>query len=391
MKTLVKTRRLLDCAGDRPTEGGCFAFEDGVITHVGRQDDFEGMDGIGAVIDLSGFCVMPGMVDSHVHLGLSHTDSIDPMPVTKQMGEPPQRKIAKAALYMRQHLDAGVTTLRSMGEEHFIDMELRRATEEGYMAGPRVICSGNVITASHGQGQIGLSAADGAEEVRRAVRRNLAMGADFIKIFVGGGVVSSEAELRRHTYNLEEISVAVAEAGMLGKYVAAHIHGGPGLDLCLRGGVRSIEHACLASDSQIEAIAEAGAWVTGTFSPAMHPQSLRLLPPDKQERLRQVQERILDVYGKLLRAGVPMSFGTDGVHGAIAFEAVNIGKCGASPMQAVRFVTAEGAKACRVEDKLGTLEVGKYADFIALEDDPLENLENLGAVAATYVGGRRMK
>ena len=391
MKTLVKTKSLLDGTGAMPIPRGWMLLENGKIQAVGKPGELAGVEGVGETLDLSDKYVLPGFVDSHIHLGLSHTDMIDPMPVTKQMGQSAQRKICKAVMYLREHLDAGVTLVRDMGEEHFIDFELRRAIQDGYLDGPRMVCSGNLITASHGQGQIGLSVADGPEEIRKACRVNLAKGADFIKIFVGGGVVSSEASLDNHTYNLQEIRTAVEEAQMMGKYVAAHIHAGKGLDLCIQAGVQSIEHACLATDAQIEAIAKAGCWVTGTFSPAMHPLGVRLISQEKRARLEQVQQKIFDVYRKLMEAGVKMSFGTDGVHGAISFEAINAEKCGASKMKAIQYITLEGARACRMDAVCGSLEPGKYADFVALDKDPLEDLEHLKAVSAVYIGGIQKK
>ena len=391
MKTLVKTKSLLDGTGAQPIPQGWLLFEEGKILAVGKPGQLDGVEGIGQTIDLSDCHVLPGFVDSHIHLGLSHTDMIEPMPVTRQMGQSAQRKICKAVLYLREHLDAGVTLVRDMGEEHFIDFELRRAIQDGYLQGPRMVCSGNLITASHGQGQIGLSVADGVEEVRRQCRINLSKGADFIKIFVGGGVVSSEASLDNYTYSLAEIRTAVEEAQMMGKYTAAHIHAGKGLDLCIQAGVQSIEHACLASDRQIEAMARAGCWVTGTFSPAMHPLGVRMVSQEKRARLQQVQQKILEVYGKLMKAGVKMSFGTDGVHGAIAYEAMQAEKCGASRMKAIQYITLEGARACRMDHCCGTLQAGKYADFVALEGDPLENLEHLQQVKAVYLGGNRKK
>ncbi|MDR1603797.1 MAG: amidohydrolase family protein [Gracilibacteraceae bacterium] len=388
MKTLVKTKYLLDCTGGDPIPGGWFFFEDGVILTAGRPGEpAPPAAGADAVLDLSDSFVMPGLIDTHVHMGLSHIDMIEPMPVNEQMAQPPQIKICKAAMYLRQHLQAGVTTVRGMGEEHFIDVYLARAVAEGYIEGPRLIPAGNVITATHGQGQVGLSVADGVEGVRRACRENLARGADLLKIFVSGGVVSGKGGLYAATYTPAEIRVAVEEAAALDKYAAAHVHGGPGLDMCIDAGVRSLEHASMATDAQIEKILRAGCWVTGTFSPAFHPSGVHFLSPEKAERLAAVKDKFMETFSKLVALGANLSFGTDGVHGALAFEAETIASCGADNMQAILYLTRDAAKACRREDEIGVISPGKYADFIALAENPLEKLANLTAVRSVYIGG----
>ncbi|MDR1070742.1 MAG: amidohydrolase family protein [Gracilibacteraceae bacterium] len=388
MKTLVKTKYLLDCTGTAPIPGGWFVFSDGVVRAVGRPGEpAPPVESADAFLDFSDSFVMPGLIDSHIHLGLSHTDTIKPMPVNAQMAQPPQVKICKAALYLRQHLRAGVTTVRGMGEEHFIDIYMARAVAEGYIDGPRIIPSGNIITATHGQGQIGLSVADGVEGVRRACRENLAQGADFLKIFVTGGVVSGKGGPCASTYTPAEIRVAAEEAAALDKYVAAHVHGGPGLDMCVDAGVRSLEHASMATDAQIEKILRAGCWVTGTFSPAFHPQGVHSLSAEQQDRLLKIRDQFMETFSKLVALGANLSFGTDGVHGALAFEALTIAQCGADNMRAILYLTREAAKACRREEEIGVVAPGKYADFIALAENPLDNLENLTTVRSVYIGG----
>ncbi len=390
MRTLVKTKTLLDCTGSAPIEQGCFVFENGIIEAVGTLGELSSMEGIENTIDLSDRFVMPGLIDAHIHLGLSHLDRIEPMSVTAQMSQPPQTKICKAVMYLRQHLDGGVTTVRAMGEEHYIDIEMARAVDEGYIQGPRIITAGNIITATHGQGQVGLTISDGVEGVRKTCRQNLAKGADFLKIFVSGGVVSGKGGLQISTYNVDEIRTAVEEAQALNTYVAAHVHGGPGLDFCIDCGVRSLEHASMPTDKQIEKIIKHGVWVTGTFSPAFHPMGIHILNKEQTKRLELAKSFFLDSFRKFVKFGAKMSFGTDGVHGEIAFEAIMLAEhCGASNMQAIGYITREAARACRREDSIGTLEVGKFADFIALEKNPLEDLHNLQTVTGTYISGEK--
>ncbi|MDR1070743.1 MAG: amidohydrolase family protein [Gracilibacteraceae bacterium] len=387
MSTLVKTGLLHACAGASPALGGWFLFSGERIDAVGLPG--EPCPPADDVLDFSDCSVMPGLIDGHTHFSLSHSDEIDPMPVMRQLGEPGPRKICKAIMYAGEHLRAGVTTVRGMGEDDFIDFDLKAAIAAGYIDGPRVSPAGAFISPTHGHGQTGQTVSDGVEGTRKNCRVNLAKGADLLKVFGSGGVVSGQAGLGYCTSTLAELRVAVEEAAALGKYVAAHVHGGPGIDLCLEAGVRSLEHATLCTDEQIERVAAAGAWVTVTFSPLSHPSGLRGLDPLKQSRLEAIRRTYYAVVGKMLARGVKMCMGTDGVHGAMWFEAAEMEKCGATRRQCLEFITRRAAESCRMENDIGTIAPGKYADFIALRGDPLEDLAHLRSVAAVYQGGAR--
>ncbi|MDR0434244.1 MAG: amidohydrolase family protein [Gracilibacteraceae bacterium] len=385
MNTLVKAGWLHTCTGAPPVRDGWFLFEGERFTAVGAPG--EPCPPAGVTLDFSGRSVMPGLIDGHTHFSLSHADEIDPMPVMRQLQEPGPRKICKAVMYAGEHLRAGVTTVRGMGEDDFIDFDLKAAIDAGYIAGPRVIPAGAFISPTHGHGQTGQTVSDGVEGTRKNCRLNLAKGAELLKVFGSGGVVSGQAGLSRCTATPAELRAAVEEAAALGKYVAAHVHGGPGMDLCLAAGVRSLEHATLCTDEQIERIAAAGAWVTVTFSPLSHPAGLRNLDPRTQSRLDSVRRTYYAVVGKMLARGVNMCLGTDGVHGAMWFEAAEMEKCGAGKQQCLEFITRRAAEACRREKEIGSIAAGKYADFIVLRQNPLDDLAHLRSPLAVYMGG----
>ncbi|MDR0569684.1 MAG: amidohydrolase family protein [Clostridiales Family XIII bacterium] len=389
MRTLVKTGTLFTADG-AVIERGWFTIENGRIGAVGRPGEADGMDGLGETLDYGDCFVMPGLIDAHQHFSISHGDRTDPLTVMEQLKQTPPRKVAKAILYLRQHVDAGETAARSMGEDDFLDFELKRAIDEGYVVGPRISPCGAFLSPTHGHGQTGQTVSDGVEGMRKNARVNLAKGADLLKVFGSGGVVTGQVGLGFCTSTREELRVAVEEAEMLGKYVAAHVHGGPGIDLCMDVGVRSLEHATMATDAQIERMAKLGVWVTATFSPMAHPDGLRGLDPVKQARLESVKHTYDQVVAKLLESGVKLCAGTDGVHGALWFEAACLERCGASREQALRIITVEGARSCRMEDRIGSIAPGRHADFIALEKSPLEDLGNLRAPKAVYIGGRRV-
>ncbi|MDR1603796.1 MAG: amidohydrolase family protein [Gracilibacteraceae bacterium] len=387
MKTLVKAGWLHTCSGAPPVRNGWFLLAGGRIAAVGSPG--EPCPPAGAALDFSACSVMPGLIDAHTHFSLSHSDAIDPMPVMSQLREPGPRKICKAIMYAGEHLRAGVTTVRGMGEDDFIDFDLKAAIDAGYIPGPRISPAGAFISPTHGHGQTGQTVSDGVEGVRKNCRVNLAKGADLLKVFGSGGVVSGQAGLGYCTATLPELRVAVEEAAAMGKYVAAHVHGGPGIDLCLEAGVRSLEHATLCTDEQIERIAAAGTWVTLTFSPLAHPDGLRNLDARKQSRLDAVRRTYYSVARKMLARGVNICLGTDGVHGALWFEAAEMEKCGAGRQQCLEFITRRAAESCRMANEVGAIETGKYADFIVLRQNPLEDLAHLRSVAAVYVGGER--
>jgi imidazolonepropionase-like amidohydrolase len=385
MKTLVKTKLLISCTGAPPVEKGWFILENGRIIRVGVSG--EACPVTDSLLDYSGYYVMPGMIDGHVHFGLSHSDTIDPMTVLDQLREPGPRKISKAIMYVREHLEAGVTTVRDMGEDDFIDFDLKNAIDRGYFPGPRISPAGAFISPTHGHGQTGQTISDGTEEVRHNCRVNLARGADLLKVFGSGGVVTGKTGVNYCSTTFDELRVAVEEAEAMEKYVAAHVHGGPGIDLCIDAGVQSLEHATLCTDAQIDRIAQAGIWVTITFCPIMHPSGLHDLDKEKQARLDYCRARYIDVIKKMLDKNVRICMGTDGVHGAVWFEAVQMEKCGVPKMRCIEMITREAAESCHMGKDIGAIEAGRYGDFIVLSKNPLENLENLRALSAVYIGG----
>src|SRR5256885_2799077 len=157
-----------------------------------------------------------------------------------------------------------------MTEERFLDVQVREAIAAGVIPGPRLLCGTRGITASNGHGRA-YSAFDGVDEIRRGVRENFQRGADHVKIFMTGGVASTGTTLNACVYTRDEIKAAVEEAARVGKYAAAHAHGGPGLTMSVEEGVSTIEHGALATDDDIALMKERGAWLVCTFSIFLHP------------------------------------------------------------------------------------------------------------------------
>ncbi len=388
MNTLVSTKLLIACNGEKPIEKGWLIFdENGRIVEVSKPG--EGLPSCDQHLDFSEQYIMPGLIDGHTHFGLSHSDRIDPMPVITQLMEPGPRKICKAIMYLQEHINAGVTTVRDMGEDDFIDFDLKHGVDQGYLVGPRIIPVGAFISPTHGHGQTGQTVSDGVEEVRKNVRVNLAKGAELIKVFGSGGVATGKTGVNYCTATFAELRTAVEEAKALGKYVATHVHGGPGVDLCIEAGVRSFEHATLLTNKQIERIADNDLWVTITFSPVFHPDGLHGLDAEKQARLDFVKPQYIDVVKKMLEKDINLCMGTDGVHGAMWFEATKLEECGVSRIKVLETITRNAALSCRMEQDIGVIEKGRLADFIVLDNNPLDDLQNLKSVRRVFIGGHQ--
>ena len=372
-------------------EQGWLLIEEGRIIELGSPMEMiepDHADDSIEIVDLSDFCLLPGLIDCHTHLSIipGEGDQLG------QMRLPGQTNILRSIPNLYQDLAAGVTTMRVMGEEHYIDLDLKKAIKQGLIAGPRLLTSGIGIVATNGHGAA-LTVCDGVEAIRRQIRRNFARGGDLVKIFATGGISSPASTLEHPGYSREEIRTAVEEAERVGSYVAAHAHGGKGMDYCIDEGVRTLEHAALVSEQQVERIMEKDLWIIGTFSILFHPEGIEktdLKTESIREKVMRAREFIRENFSRVLKKGFNLALGTDSMHGQLAWEAQFVNELGLSNQQAIRAITSDAARACRIEEELGTLERGKLADLLALEGDPLEDLANIRRVKAVFKEGERM-
>jgi imidazolonepropionase-like amidohydrolase len=249
-----------------------------------------------------------------------------------------------------------------------------------------------MITQSNGHGRAA-SAFDGPDEVRKAARENLYRGAEFVKLFITGGVSSTRGGgIRAASYSREEIRVAVEEAERAGTYVAAHAIGGPGIRLGVEEGIRTIEHATLATDDDLALIKERGAWVVLTQSILLHPTGIEKGErnnPVVMTKLHDARADASDRLRAIVASGVRYAVGTDSMHGLLPFEVAKLVDWGASTGDALLAATKWAAECCRIEDKAGTIEPGKYADLISLAGNPLETITDLEKVRLIVKNGRQ--
>jgi imidazolonepropionase-like amidohydrolase len=384
--TQIKAKGIIDGTGRDIIQNGSLLVENGKIKKVLRTVIEAGQYRIDQVLDFSDSYIMPGLIDAHSHLSIVPGEGNQ----LAQMRLPASTNALRSIPNIKKNIASGVTTMRILGEEHFVDIDIKNAINNGIIEGPRLLVSGKGLVPSNGHG-VALTTTDGEEEMRKNARLNLAKGADLIKLFVTGGISSANTSLDYCSYSRIEIATAVEEAERVGSYVAAHAHGGKGIDLCIEEGVRTIEHAAFITKQQLERVVEKDLWIIGTFSILFHKTGIEqsdFSVPAIKEKVLRARETIADTFSKVLKYKPNLSLGTDSMHGLIGYEAECLVKFGASNEQAVAAITRDAARACRIEDQVGTLEEGKFADFIVLKNNPLENVKHLQDINYVFKEGK---
>jgi imidazolonepropionase-like amidohydrolase len=349
------------------------------------------------VIDLGTATILPGMIDLHTHLTSSGVHWEDELVKTT-----PGQATLHGAYNARITLLAGFTTCRDMGPTWpYTDIDLRKAIDQGLVPGPRLMVAGNYLSATGGAGDarqfsiyvdvpIVQNLADGVDAIRHVVRTNLKNGADFIKILATGAVLSKGTPPGAQQYSEEEIRVAVEEAARWGRHVAAHAHGTDGIKAAIRAGVRTIDHGSMMDAEAVELLRAHHAYFVPTLytseSIAINPN----VPESEKERSRQIKELKDRSFQMVLKAGLPIGFGTDAAvipHGQNARELSYRVRLGESPMAAIVAATHTSAEIMGWSDRVGTIEKGKFADVIAVAGDPLRDVSELERVSWVMKGG----
>jgi imidazolonepropionase-like amidohydrolase len=340
------------------------------------------------VVDLRGRTLMPGLINTHEHLGMP--DPEDPR-VLDYAAEArilatssPQYRHTWAMRYGPQELRDGVTTVRILGERDFIDVGYKEAFDRDLVPGPRVLVSGPAIINSASTHGVNVGTiADGVEAVRAAVRKNVYRDAKVIKLFLSGG---RRAGVPKHLttsfFTREEIHAAIDEAHKFDVKVTAHLNGGVAVRHAVEAGIDGIEHGMEMSDQELELVARAGTFIGVTLTWHMSRLYTNLLGD---------QHDNIDRYVKRLRqAGAKMVVGNDHIHAdfATARQLKLLVDCGVPPMDALLMATRDAAIACGVGDQLGTLEAGREADVIAVGGDPIKDIGALRDVQMVMKAGR---
>jgi imidazolonepropionase-like amidohydrolase len=362
--------------------------------------------GKATVIDCGGRTLMPGLIDSHVHVVLSEVviRNMEHVPLTLMT--------ARAADLMRRMLDRGFTSVRDTGGA---DWGLKEATDNWLLPGPRLFIAGKALgpTGGHSDGRrrtdpgtrchccnalaFSMGVADGVSEVRRAVREEMRQGCDQVKIMMSGGVASPYDPLDSLQFSLEEVRAAVEEAHAFGRYVCAHAYTPEAITRAAHAGVRTIEHGNLVDDASAKLMAEKGMFLVANLVTYFEMKK-RAAEYGMNSEMLAKNDLVIDGALKSLeickRHGVPVAFGTDllGQLQVAQSEEFTIRSQVVPPIEIIRSATTIGARVVRMEGKIGTLQAGAFADLLLVDGNPLRDLARLQEqgkhLAVIMKGGR---
>jgi imidazolonepropionase-like amidohydrolase len=344
-------------------------------------------------LELATGTLLPGLIDCHVHLALSGGPDW-----LSEMKEPYAISCWRAAHYAKRTLQAGFTTIRTLGGRDGADPALRDAQAMGLVEAPRIVATNLVICMTGGHGSWIGREADGPEEVRRAVREQLKAGADCIKLIATGGVMTPGVHPGAQQLTDEELRAGVEEAHKAGKRAAAHAHGAEGIRAAVLAGVDSIEHGSFMTDEIMRLMVERGTFYSVTLCSAAGflDAPAGAVADWATVKATQVREALDDTFRRAYEAGVRLVLGTDAGtpynrHGDNARELSLMVKLGASPIDALRAGTRNSAELLGRLDDLGTIEPGKLADMVLVEGDVTSNIDALcqqANIRAVVQGGR---
>jgi imidazolonepropionase-like amidohydrolase len=397
--------RMIDVETGKVVEQPIVTVRDGRIVAIADRRQIK-LAPEAKIVDLGNRTLLPGLIDMHVHLdspadiggyrGLEYTDSFFGM---------------TAVGNARAMLDAGFTTVRNVGSTNRNDIGLAQAIRDGYAIGPRIVPAGYALGATGGHCDSTFlppslekpnkeeGVGDGVEELRYQVRRQRKFGAEVIKVCATGGVFSRNTEPGQQQLSEAELRAIADEAHQWGLKVAAHAHGADGIKAAIRAGIDTIEHASLVDDEGIRLAAarRQPVWFSMDIFNTDYTQAegkKNGVLEDNLRKDREVAQIQRDNFRKAHAAGVRMVFGSDaGVmpHGTVGGQFNTMVQYGMTPMQAIQAATRNAAQALGREKDVGAIAVGRFADMIAVDGDPLSDIRTLERVPIVIKGGVLVK
>ena len=359
------------------------------------------------IVDLKNKTVLPGLMDMHVHI----EHETNPNRYLQRFTFNDADVAFESAHFAKVTLMAGFTTIRDLGGSG-VNVSLQKAINKGITAGPRLYtCAKSIaVTGGHADPTNGAKkglynapgpengVADGVDECKKAVRHQVKNGANLIKITATGGVLSVARDGKRPAFTEDEIRAIVETANDFGIHVAAHAHGDEGMRRAVAAGITSIEHGTLMSEETMDLMKKMGTWYVPTITAgkavADSAKIENYFPAVIVPKALEIGPQIQKTFSKAYKRGVKIAFGTDaGVfkHGRNALEFKYMTEVGMKPMEALKTSFINGAKLLGIDEKVGTIEKGKWADIIAVDEDPIENISTLMNVPFVMKNGKIYK
>jgi len=401
--TVIHAGLLINGENSFPSPEMSIVIEDSKIQSI--ETGYITPDSEDEFIDLSGYTVLPGLMDMHVHLSSEYSKNSYQEKISLNAGDYAIRAVSNA----EKTLMAGFTTVRNLGDSGGVSVSLRNAIKKGIVIGPRIFSSGTTIASSGGHGDSTNSLnksltsdpgpAEGiinsVDDASKAVRFRYKEGADLIKITATGGVLSNAKNSQNPQFTEEEIAQIVDIAKDYGFKVAAHAHGSEGIKRAVRAGVHSIEHGTLMDDEGMRLMREKGTYYVPTIIAGLwvaeKAQDPDFFPELVRPKAAEIGPQIKGTFGKAYQAGVKIAYGTDtgvSAHGNNATEFKHMVEAGMPPIKAIQSATVEAAKLLGEYEQLGSLTEGKLADIIAVNGNPVEDITILEEVDFVMKSGR---
>lgn len=391
-KKIVLCKSILDGIRNQYEKHAIY-IENGKIARIAPMndaDDYEEYE----VIDFSDKYVMPGMINTHVHI--FSTPVANPSIIKNEDSD--TVATIRALNHLGMYLPSGTTYIRDCGGKNHMNIGVKLAMTKGLLKGPGFITSGRSINMTGGHGAASGVECDGVAEARKAARTEIKAGAGFLKVMATGGVMSPGTEPGSPQLTVEEMKAIADEAHKVSKIVIAHAQGTQGIKNAIMAGIDSIEHGIYLDDEAIEMMKERGTWLVPTLS-AIHNivnNADNGIPEFAVKKAKNAVAAGKESLLKAYKAGVNIAAGTDSgtpfnLHGNTALEYKLMIEYGISPIDALTFLTINGARQIGVDNEYGSIEVGKYADIIAVNENPLENPDTLFNVEGVLKKGELFK